>query len=203
MDPATTEHVPGVDHERDIVEFYRQQEELYRTPPKSLTQVTTPEAALPYDFFEPIIVTGERTRLVIMPKARIDSFCKLECGEGLVIGRYVHVASFVHLNIGGGTTIIKDFAAVASGARIISGSNQIDALSMSAVAPGGLMNIQKKMTVLEPYSVILVNSVVLPGVTLHEGAVLAAGGVATKDIPAWEVWGGVPARFMFKREVKR
>ena len=182
-------------HMKDIVEMYRQQEELYSQV--SMTDhVKRPERA--YEFFEPIVVTKPE-RVQIYPHARIDSFCKLEGGEGLLIGRYVHVASFAHLNIGGGTLIIHDFAAVASGAKIISGSNQLDALSMSAVAPGGLMDIQKKITKMMPYSVVLVNTTVLPGVTLHEGAVLAAGGVATKDIPAWEVWGGVPARFMFKR----
>jgi len=40
---------------------------------------------------------------------------------------------------------------------------------------------------------------VFPGVTLHEGAVLGAGGVATRDIPEWEIWAGVPAKFLMKR----
>lgn len=35
---------------------------------------------------------------------------------------------------------------------------------------------------------------VLPGVTLHEGAVLALGAVAARDLEAWSVHGGVPAR---------
>lgn len=185
-------------HMADVVEFYRQQDELYERPlPQSVT-----ETERRYDFYEPIIVTRpEKVR--IYDHARIDSFVKIEGGEGVVIGRYVHIASFAHIGIGGGTTWIKDFAAVASGAKIISGSNQLDALSMSAVAPGGLMDIKKAITILDAYSVILVNSVVLPGVRLHEGAVLAAGGVATKDIPAWEIWGGVPARFMAKREVRK
>ena len=154
------------------------------------------------EWYEPILVLKPEV-VTLGEHARVDSFVKIEGGEGVVIGRYVHVASFAHLNIGGGTLLIMDFAAVAPGAKLISGSNQLDALSMSASAPHGLMDISKKITKLMPYSVVLVNSTVLPGVTLHEGAVLAAGGVATRDIPAWEVWGGVPAKFMFKREVKK
>ena len=36
--------------------------------------------------------------------------------------------------------------------------------------------------------------VILPGVTIGEGAVIAAGAVVNKSVPAYEVWGGVPAR---------
>lgn len=38
------------------------------------------------------------------------------------------------------------------------------------------------------------NAVILPGVTIHEGAVVAAGAVVTKDVPAHTVVGGVPAK---------
>ncbi|MDF5718620.1 MAG: glycosyltransferase [Rhizonema sp. NSF051] len=41
--------------------------------------------------------------------------------------------------------------------------------------------------------------VVLPGVTIGKGAIVAAGSVVTKDIPAYEVWGGVPAKFIKNR----
>jgi acetyltransferase-like isoleucine patch superfamily enzyme len=37
-------------------------------------------------------------------------------------------------------------------------------------------------------------------VTVGERAVVAAGAVATKDIPKDEVWGGIPARFIMSRD---
>lgn len=41
---------------------------------------------------------------------------------------------------------------------------------------------------------------VVAGVKIGQRAVLAAGGVATKDIPQDEVWAGVPAAFLMTRE---
>jgi acetyltransferase-like isoleucine patch superfamily enzyme len=40
--------------------------------------------------------------------------------------------------------------------------------------------------------------VILPGVTIGQGCTIAAGAVVTKDIPAWSVAMGVPARVVKK-----
>jgi acetyltransferase-like isoleucine patch superfamily enzyme len=40
---------------------------------------------------------------------------------------------------------------------------------------------------------------VLPGVTIHEGAVLAANAVATKSVPAFSIAGGIPAHVIGPR----
>ena len=37
-------------------------------------------------------------------------------------------------------------------------------------------------------------AIVSRGVTIGEGAVVGAGSVVTKDVPAYEIWAGVPAR---------
>lgn len=44
-------------------------------------------------------------------------------------------------------------------------------------------------------------SIVLPGVMVGEGAVVAAGSVITKDVKPWTVIGGNPAREIKKREL--
>ncbi len=43
-------------------------------------------------------------------------------------------------------------------------------------------------------------SVVLPGVTIGEGAVVATGAVVTKDVPPYAIVGGVPARVIGERK---
>ena len=49
---------------------------------------------------------------------------------------------------------------------------------------------------------IATGAMVLPGVTIGDGAVVAAGSVVTKDVEPWTVVGGNPARFIKKRELK-
>ncbi len=44
--------------------------------------------------------------------------------------------------------------------------------------------------------------IILKGVTIGEGAVIAAGSVVSKDVPDYEVWGGNPAMFLKKIEFK-
>lgn len=43
------------------------------------------------------------------------------------------------------------------------------------------------------------NVIVLRGVSIGDGAIVAAGAVVTKDIPAYEIWIGTPARRMRDR----
>lgn len=46
------------------------------------------------------------------------------------------------------------------------------------------------------------NTLIVNSVEIGDGAVLAAGSVVIKDIPAWEIWGGNPAKFIKKRVPK-
>jgi len=59
---------------------------------------------------------------------------------------------------------------------------------------------KKEKVVLKRGCMLGMGTIVLPGVTVGEGSLIAAGSVVTRDIPAWTVAAGNPARVI--REIK-
>lgn len=47
-----------------------------------------------------------------------------------------------------------------------------------------------------PHAWIGMNCIILKGVTIGEGAIIGAGSVVTKNVPAWTIAGGNPARVL-------
>lgn len=43
-------------------------------------------------------------------------------------------------------------------------------------------------------------SIILPGVTIGDNVIIGAGAVVSKNVPAGEIWGGVPAHYISKVE---
>jgi acetyltransferase-like isoleucine patch superfamily enzyme len=52
---------------------------------------------------------------------------------------------------------------------------------------------------IEDYAWIGTHVVVLPGVTIGKGAIIAAHSLVNKNVPPYEVWGGVPVKFIKHR----
>jgi acetyltransferase-like isoleucine patch superfamily enzyme len=62
-------------------------------------------------------------------------------------------------------------------------------------------NIQSKPVLISDYAWIGANVVVLKGVTIGEGAIIGAGSVVTKDVPAYTIVAGNPAKIL--REIPK
>lgn len=55
---------------------------------------------------------------------------------------------------------------------------------------------------IEDYVFVGPRAIILPGVTIGKGAVVAAGAVVTKDVAPFEIVGGVPAKVIGERKNK-
>lgn len=54
---------------------------------------------------------------------------------------------------------------------------------------------------IEEWAFIFSNAVIMPGVTIHEGAIVLPCSVVTKDVEKYTVVGGNPAKYLRKREL--
>lgn len=147
-----------------------------------------------YTVHEPAVLL--RPELIeIGEGTRIDALTKIEGGLGVRIGRWVHVASFCHVNAGGGEVVIGDGVGFASGVVVCGGVQGLEGEYRSPVAPEGTASPSKRLrTVIEDGACIFAKAVICPGVTVGARAVVAAGAVVTKDVGPGELWAGVPAR---------
>lgn len=84
---------------------------------------------------------------------------------------------------------IGNYCNIASGCKFIDHDHGIKAGKMI-----GPQESIKKEIILGEDVWLGCNVIVLKGVTIGDGAVIAAGAVVNKSVPAYEIWGGVPAK---------
>ena len=118
------------------------------------------------------------------------------CTVNANIGDYTHISPYVTI-IGGktGEFISKGFNNIMAGARIICGSDRFDGSGLfGAMIPKEYKGKQIiEPVVMEMFSNIGTNAIVLPGSTLREGVLLTAGSLLMGDTEAWGVYKGNPA----------
>jgi len=115
-------------------------------------------------------------------------------GRNLEIGDDVDVALEVLITTGGGVTI---------GDRTLIGY-RTQILSTNHVIPGNKGRIfgsghDAKPVLISNDVWIGCNAIILPGITIGEGAIVAAGSVVTKDVEAFSIVGGNPAKLIKQR----
>lgn len=141
------------------------------------------------------------SRIKIGSNVRIDDFCVLSAGEGgIEIGSYIHIAVYSSL-IGAGKITLADFANISSKVAIYSSNDDYSGGYMTnPMVPAEYTNVTHADVTLAKHVIIGSGSVVLPGVTLHEGAAVGSLSMITKDCEAFSVYIGAPAKKIKNRK---
>jgi acetyltransferase-like isoleucine patch superfamily enzyme len=110
---------------------------------------------------------------------------KIRLGENSIIGASSFLDARKNIHIGNNVNITGE-------ARIF--TLQHDTTSPTFEAKGGPVKI-------EDWVYIGTRVIILPNVTIKEGSVVASGAVVTKDVKAWTMVGGVPAKYIKNRPI--
>ena len=140
-------------------------------------------------------------RILIGNHVRIDDYCVLSAGEGgIEIGNYVHIAIFCSL-IGACKIVLSDFTCLSSRVSIYSSNDDYSGKHMTnPTVPKAFTDVTHADVMLKKHAIIGSGAVILPGVTIGEGAVIGALSLAKKDCPPFTICSGVPARQKGKRQ---
>lgn len=122
----------------------------------------------------------------VLPSCRIWQPWQLTMGAYACLSADVDCYAVAPITLG-------DNATVSQGVKLCTASHDITSK---------IMELTTAPIVIGANSWVAGWSIVLPGVTIGEGAVVAAGAVVTKDVEPWTVVGGNPARFIKKRELR-
>jgi acetyltransferase-like isoleucine patch superfamily enzyme len=117
-----------------------------------------------------------------------------EPGEGLMVGDHSNIGPYCYIGCSGHISIGNN---VMISPRVsIYAENHVFEDAHNTIKSQG---VQRQSVVIEDDCWIASNSVILAGVTIGKGSVVAAGSVVTHDVPPYSIVAGVPARLIKNR----
>jgi acetyltransferase-like isoleucine patch superfamily enzyme len=114
-------------------------------------------------------------------------------GPSILIGNRVFIGSGVEFNIRERVEVGDD-TMIASGVKIIDHDHGI-----GTEKPMRMQGITSAPISISQDVWIGANAIILKGVHLGRGSIVAAGAVVTKTVPEMEIWGGVPSKKIGER----
>lgn len=140
------------------------------------------------------------SNISIGDNSRIDDFCIISAGgEGISIGRYVHIACYCSL-IGKSRIEMHDFSGLSSKVSIYSSSDDYSGNYLTnPTVPQEFTNVIHKPVILKKHVIVGASAVILPGVIAEEGAAIGAFALVVKSCEPFSIYGGIPARKVKER----
>jgi acyl-[acyl carrier protein]--UDP-N-acetylglucosamine O-acyltransferase len=114
----------------------------------------------------------------------------------IIIGKRVAINEYNNLRAAGGDIRIGNYCQIAQFCTLVAINHTVDTDQYMIDAP---WETSRTSIDIEDDVWIGANCVILPGVTIGRGAVIGAGSVVTKSVPAYSIYVGNPARFLRMR----
>jgi acetyltransferase-like isoleucine patch superfamily enzyme len=114
-------------------------------------------------------------------------------GPSIIIGDHAFIGSGCEFNVRCAVRIGNN-CLIASGCKFIDHDHNISGTGAFPQIDGAEGDI-----IIQDNVWLGANVIVLKGITISEGAVVAAGAIVTKSIPSNEIWAGVPAKKVGQR----
>ena len=134
-------------------------------------------------------------RISIGNNVRIDDFCVLSDGAGVIeVFSFIHIAVYTSL-IGGWIMIMADFSGLSSRITIYSSNDDYSGNNMTNPSiPTEFTNVTHADVIIKKHAIIGSGSVILPGVTIEEGAAVGALSLVNRDCEEFFIYAGNPAK---------
>ena len=143
------------------------------------------------------LTTGRYCRIEAYP-ADDSPDARVIIGAGVQINDFVHITGVSRVSIGNGVLIASRVFISDSDHGVYGGNGA----HSSPDIPPALRPLTAKPVVIEDNVWLGENVSVLSGVTIGKGSVIGTGSVVTKDIPAYSIAVGIPARVIKKFDFK-
>lgn len=130
--------------------------------------------------------------VVIGKGSKIHMGCKFFDPRGIRIGKDTIIGDGAFLD-GRAPLIIGDHVDIASEVMIYNSEHDLESDTFSA---------REESVEVGDYVFIGPRTIILPGITIGKGAVVAAGAVVTRSVKEREIVAGVPAKVIGKRNLK-
>lgn len=157
-------------------------------------------------------ISGGVQRIVVSPLIKHE-FSK--CGKKVYVSRNCIFAGQKNISVGDDVSFgpncivyctrakltIGSHVIIGPGVTMITGDHRIDLLDkpMSEITESEKLPENDQPITIEDDVWIAANAILLKGITVGKGAVIAAGAVVTKDVKPYSIVGGIPARIINNR----
>ena len=114
---------------------------------------------------------------------------EITCIGGIEIKEHTTINKNVYMDGRGGLKI-GAYVSISPSVKLITASHEVNSTEFK---------LEVKPIVINDFVWICTSAIILPGVTLGKGCVVASGAVVTKDVPEYVIVGGNPAKIIGTR----